>query len=827
MINRVLKAIIPEYSDEQIINSSYIFSFKFFIHLIWLFSCTFLVFYLEIEKNKGFDKVALVLTSAFLLYIFVPLKFRKLFLVLLAFVVETYLFGIKISTGVLLFIIYFVGLTYIPNKKVRLAVVIISVIGAMLITSKVIVVPYARIIIMFGALFLMLRYIYLLYEINYFRKPPVFIDRLCYLFLIPNACFPLFPALSPVEYLNVFYNKSSETTLKRGLHWVTVGIIHLLIYRIIYLYLSPSPYDIDSFGMWLWFILSSYSLIFRLSGLFYLAMGFLQLFGFNMPNIFNHVYFASGFPDLWRRVNLYWRAFMTRVFYYPLVFKLKKINQKFVVWSVTLFMFACTWLLHSWQWYWIKGSYYFYPADMLFWFILGIIISYNAVKAFNRLNNVSGDKRNQNYFAEASKIIFMFFAMSLLWSLWTASSLTEFVYIIRFVASGTVNEYLIFIGVTMVVVLLAGIIRTLYYKRNWFAFIFSETTPIFGIGFCLIIFSSLEVLKQNNLKEEAKSFISMSINNRDKILLERGYYEQILNNDDKSIELLNIGSKFKKWNLDRDAYQKTNNELMKEFIPNYKTTFKGDTLSTNSFGLRDKEYNLEKEDGVIRLAFVGGSYIMGSGVSNEENFAAVIEEKLNSGNKKIEVLNYGVGGYFLIQNVFVVQHKVPEYKPDYLFSFIHSSYRVRCLDNYANLLMKNVSITDPYLKDVAEKAGIRKGMCHLEIYNRLKPHLNKIITWGYKTIYETCKKENIIPVMVYLPANASLKEDDDKEFCLSQASKLGFYIIDLSGVYAGQDPDKIQISSWDTHPNEKGHQLISDLLFEKLKKDKQFFKFMD
>jgi lysophospholipase L1-like esterase len=290
---------------------------------------------------------------------------------------------------------------------------------------------------------------------------------------------------------------------------------------------------------------------------------------------------------------------------------------------------------------------------------------------------------------------------------------------------------------------------------------------------------------------------------------------------------MNVGSKFKKWNLDRDAYQRTNNELMKEFIPNYKTTFKGDTLYTNSFGLRDKEYSLEKATGVVRLAFVGGSYIMGSGVSNEENFAAVVEEKLNSGNKKIEVLNYGVGGYFLIQSVFVVQNKVPKYKPDYLFLFIHSSYRVRCLDNFANLLMKNISITDPYLKAVAAKAGIKKGMCHLEIYDRLKPYGDEIITWGYRTMYETCKNENIIPVMVYLPANAALKEDNDKEFCFSEATKLGFYTMDLSGVYSGQDPEKIQLSSWDTHPNEKGHQLISDLLLEKLKKDKQFFKFMD
>ena len=117
-------------------------------------------------------------------------------------------------------------------------------------------------------------------------------------------------------------------------------------------------------------------------------------------------------------------------------------------------------------------------------------------------------------------------------------------------------------------------------------------------------------------------------------------------------------------------------------------------------------------------------------------------------------------------------------------------------------------------------------MCHLEIYNRLKPFVDDVFKWGYKSIYDNCKKANIIPVFVYLPANASLKKDSDKEFCISVAYKIGFYVIDLSDVYKGQKPSGIQLSSWDTHPNEKGHQLISDLLLENLKKDKEFFKFM-
>ncbi|HWY11764.1 MAG TPA: SGNH/GDSL hydrolase family protein [Bacteroidia bacterium] len=827
MMNRFINALVPEYTNEQTANSSYKFSIKFFINLIWLVSSAYLISYLEIEKNKGFDKVALILTAAFLAYTFIPLKLRKLFLFGLVFVIETYLFGIKILIGITILLIYFVVITYVKNKQFRMILIIASVLLGILITSKIFILPHIRLIVMFTALFLMLRYIFLLYELNYFKKPPVFIDRLCYLFLIPSACFPLFPVVSPVEYLKSFYDHPSEISFRRGLNWITIGIFHLLIYRVIYMYFSPSSYDITSFGMWIWFIFSAYSLIFRLSGLFYLAVGFLQLFGFKLPLVFNHVYFASGFADLWRRVNLYWRAFMIRVFYYPLVFKFKKFNSKPFVFFATLTMFGCTWALHSWQWYWIKGSYYFYSTDVLFWFILGCFVATNAVRAMNRLNDDNAKVKPENHFFKAGKILLMFYTMSFLWSLWTSSSITEFLYCTKFAGTGTFSEYFLFVGGTILAIFIAGIIRTLYYNKNWFGFIFDEIKPLCGIGLCVLVIGTMETLKQNNHADEVESFLSMNINSRDKMLLERGYYEQILNNDDRSIELLNVRSKFKNWNLDWSAYVKTENELMKEFIPNYKTTFKGDTLGTNSFGLRDREYTIEKPKGAIRLAFIGGSYVMGSGVSNEENFAALIEEKLNdSKTKNVEVLNFGVGGYYFIQTVFVTENKIPKYKPDYLFCFIHSSYRMRSLDNFANLLKKQTPITLPYLKTIAEKAGVKKGMCHLEIYNRLKPFINDVFKWGYRSIYYDCKRLKIIPVLVYLPANASLKKDPDKEFCISEASKAGFHVIDLSDVYKGQKPSEIQLSLWDTHPNEKGHKLISDLLLENLKKDKEFFKFM-
>jgi hypothetical protein len=788
----------------------------FFLNLVWLAACTFIIYYLGIEKDKSFDKVVFILTGAFLVYMIVPLRFRKLVLLFLAILIEIFLFGIKVGSGVTLFMIYFTSITYIKQKPFRYIMIFVSLAFCIMITSGFILMPLVRLIVMSGAVFLMLRYIYLIYELNYLKVPPVFIDRLCYLFLIPNASFPLFPALSPLEFLKTYYDSPAETSLKRGCHWITTGIIHLLIYRIIYLYFTPSPYDIDNFSEWLWFILSAYSLIFRLSGLFYIAAGFVQVFGFRLPPIFDHVLFASSFPDLWRRVNLYWRAFIMRVFYYPLVFKFRKSPQGPVILLAVMTMFILTWLLHAWQWYWIKGTYYFYAPDMLFWLLLGVIISIHSYRSYLRSNKPKVHIKKENYFIAAAKVVLMFVTMSFLWSLWTASSLTEFIYFSKFSKLITTKEFLSLGILIAAVIIISGFIRKQYFTKNWFAFVFDEIKPQRGLIICLAVILLCEGLKMKD-PAAVEDFLALRMNKKDQQTMERGYYDQVLSNDDKAVEFLNTGTK--KWNLDRDAYVKTNNELVKEFKTSYSTTFKGGKLSTNGLGLRDKELTMQRPDS--RWIFVGGSYVMGSGVSNGETFADLMEERL----KQVEILNFGVGGYFLIQNVFVIDHKITkDLEPNFIFLFIHSEYRYRSLDNFAKLIQKGTPLTYPFLKEIVAKAGIKKGMCHLEIYNRLKPYLNELFEWGFDRIALRCKEENAVPILVYLPVSVVKENDPDKDYCMSLAERKGFMTIDISNVFNGRKAEDIQIAWWDTHPNVKGHRILADSLIQNLKRNEHFSK---
>ena len=53
------------------------------------------------------------------------------------------------------------------------------------------------------------------------------------------------------------------------------------------------------------------------------------------------------------------------------------------------------------------------------------------------------------------------------------------------------------------------------------------------------------------------------------------------------------------------------------------------------------------------------------------------------------------------------------------------------------------------------------------------------------------------------------------------AEESGFIVLDLSDAYQNQDPDSLVVAYWDKHPNAKGHSLIAEDLYRKLREKEQ------
>jgi len=108
-------------------------------------------------------------------------------------------------------------------------------------------------------------------------------------------------------------------------------------------------------------------------------------------------------------------------------------------------------------------------------------------------------------------------------------------------------------------------------------------------------------------------------------------------------------------------------DIFFDLKPNMSGYFKGLPFSTSSAGLADREYSRAKPADSYRVAVVGSSWTMPSGVEHQQAWHALIEEKLNNevaGLVNYEFLNFGVEQYGLRELLGTVRHKVPNWQPD-------------------------------------------------------------------------------------------------------------------------------------------------------------------
>lgn len=245
------------------------------------------------------------------------------------------------------------------------------------------------------------------------QKAP-WIDRWNYFFFLPNLAMPIFPIL---DWRNFRDNWAPRPDFNLALSRIANGILHFMLYRVIYHYAPLNPLEIA--GPWdvLAFNASSYLLIVRLAGMFHLAVGIGGLFGWQLPRVFEHYFFARNFNDLWQRINRYWRDFVMRVIYYPFYFRVKKWGRDTAMVFTLGLTFLLNWFLHSWQFLWLKGDFPVTIQDGIFWGGFGLVVIANSIYT------TRFKPQRPEPALEAMQITGVFWVMSLLWTLWTHESL--------------------------------------------------------------------------------------------------------------------------------------------------------------------------------------------------------------------------------------------------------------------------------------------------------------------------------------------------------------------------------------------------------------------
>jgi hypothetical protein len=562
----------------------------------------------------------------------------------------------------------------------------------------------------------------------------------------------------------------------------------------------------------------------------------LHLFGFNLPET-NHRYLLSaGFTDFWRRINIYWKDFMLKVFYYPLYFKIKSWGATQALVVSTLLVFVATWFLHAYQWFWLRGSFLISPQDVGFWAILaGLVVANSLSEAKHGRERAIGSRSRtfKSYLIHAARTSGTFLAICVLWSFWTCESLSAWTSLWSAALHSTEAD-IPWLTVLLGVLTLIGVSAMLELRRSGIRKL-TPTNSQFGKS-AVLTFSSLLVVAglgvsavYTRLGVDTANFVhslkSGRLSRLDTAKLERGYYEDLLAVDRLDGQLWEVFmNRPQNW---LDAHQGsgldrfTGDFSYKKLAPSYRSSTPYGTLSTNRWGMRDQDYEREPTADTYRIALLGASSVMGWGVGDKETFESLVESRLNtehSGRKryrKYEVLNFGIPGHKPLQQLPVLEEALT-FKPKALFYVATGRETSQAAFYLVEAVRDRRPIPYDYLREVANKAQIDPLTAEADAVKRLIPYRNEILTWFYRKIVDDCRQSNVLPVWIFLPmVNEGLWKEETAGFT-KIAEEAGFIMVNMHDIYSDQSLASLRVAEWDEHPNARGHQVIAARLYREM-----------
>jgi hypothetical protein len=298
-------------------------------------------------------------------------------------------------------------------------------------------------------------------------------------------------------------------------------------------------------------------------------------------------------------------------------------------------------------------------------------------------------------------------------------------------------------------------------------------------------------------------------------LLEMAYRFYLFRWDMFSIEKLNSVHEIGVSGLLQPSPQR---DVLFELKPNQNTYFKLVPFVTNSRGLRDRDYSLEKPEGVLRVAVIGDSFTLPSGVAIEDSYHSLIEERLNRWHNRVryELINFAVGGYTFEQYLFTIRHKALAYDPDLiLIGFCAGNDdNVHQPDQFPNPYHP-LPESYPFYGSFAADAVLHKldsMRIEQEAGRELAERQSRYLARVFSELAELGRTEDIPIVMVYL-SNQPANYKPVQEIALANGIE---HFVDTSASFRGTELEDYRILPIDNHPNARAHRIFAERIYEYL-----------
>lgn len=812
---------------------------------IMLQLCAILVVLRQFQiESDAFREVAVIAFLGFAVHYFLPNGFRLAFFAAISVVAIFVVLGLSNGGWLLGFGFLLLGICHLPFKTwIRVALLLGA--GGVCAAARVewISGPWSQAIWPILASMFMFRVVIYLYDIRH--EKPSLARSISYFFMLPNACFPMFPVVDYKGFRRTYYDAEEHRIYQTGVDWMVRGIIHLILYRVIYYYLTISPAEVIDPDSLTQYLISNFLLYLRISGDFHLITGMLHLFGFNLSPT-HHLYgLASSFTDFWRRINIYWKDFMMKIVYYPLFFRFRRYGEVPAIIAATIIVFILTWLLHSYQWFWIRGDFPIIWQDGVFWMSLALLVVISAVREFRRGRDRSLGSAKEAWRGRAVRglrTVAIFFSICILWSVWTSESVGHWVGMWSFLwqgipsagsaiptlaiaVAGAIFVSAVFLGRESSVEKRITIFGCLNLGRST-----AETIALLAIVVPLGL-PQVYMLLGADVANVVLSLKSGGLSRADAAAMERGYYEGLTNVNRFNSQLWEIYMKRPAgWlNITDSGLSRLRDDFLRaELARSYRSETEHGTIQTNRWGMRDQDYAELPPDGAVRGVLLGYSTVFGWGVGQEETFEAILESRINerlagSSSSRFELLNVSVPGYRPPQQMMALDESL-RFAPHLVFYTAGGREQWNTINFLAEILAKRIRIPYSELEALIETAGVKPDMDRPAMLKQLKLHEDEVLGWVYNYIVRRCEEKGIRAVWIYLPPlHPTRGEAEERLRARDLAQAAGFEIIDLAGIYDGEDADALSLADWDRHPNAKAHERIASALYRAIEANPEAF----
>jgi alginate O-acetyltransferase complex protein AlgI len=253
--------------------------------------------------------------------------------------------------------------------------------------------------------------------------------------------------------------------------------------------------------------------------------------------------------------------------------------------------------------------------------------------------------------------------------------------------------------------------------------------------------------------------------------------------------------------------------------------------TTNSFGMYDREYTVEKPPHTWRIALLGDSMALGP---FGHNYESLLENRLNQTQlnpdiQKFEVLNFAVGGYRITQIMETMIDKAAPFHPDvYMVAITGVGVSHRWSFHIGHLLQRKIDLKYEFLRKVIADAHVQPSDSLETMDRKLAPFTPSVFGWCLEQMKEEASKQGARMVILLIP------EPVQSDLIYPQFTsarpimeRLGVPVIDLLDTYtASKNLLELRIGRDDVHANARGHEMVFENLYRKIDQDPKLSDFV-